>query len=182
MNSLVSNKIEALAEGFPTLLAHIGLLPIVNSLVPDDMRAVDESLPTVTAFIGLLPRMNALVFHHIRIAFEAPVTDAALVRPPFPGASAVCPRACTQGSVWPGYTVLLAILVPSFLITSWALSDLSGRLSSLIPTKVQKPQWLGRPLAQPWRSRSAVFPLVWSLLPWRQPCALSPWLSSLASA
>lgn len=99
MHSLVSNKIEALAEGFPTLLAHVWLLPVVNSLVPDDMGAVYESLPTVTAFIGFLPRMNALVFHHIRIAFEAPVTGAALVRPPFPGASAMCPGACIQGSV-----------------------------------------------------------------------------------
>lgn len=31
------NKVEALAEGFPTLLANVRLLPVVNSLVPDDM-------------------------------------------------------------------------------------------------------------------------------------------------
>lgn len=65
MDPLVSDEVEALAEGFPTLLTEVRLLPIVNALVPDDMGAVDEGFPAVTALVGLLPRVNALVLHHV---------------------------------------------------------------------------------------------------------------------
>ena len=45
----MSDEVEALAEGFPTLLTEVRLLPIVNALVPDNMGAVDEGFPAVTA-------------------------------------------------------------------------------------------------------------------------------------
>lgn len=61
----MSDEVEALAEGLPTLLTNVRPLPVVNALVPDDVGAVDEGLPTVAALVGFLPRVNALVFHHI---------------------------------------------------------------------------------------------------------------------
>ena len=95
----MSNEVEALAEGFPTLLTNVRLLPIMNALVPDDVGAVDEGLPTVAALVRFLPRVNALVFHHIRIAFEAPVASAASVRLSFPVASPVGRGGCIQGDL-----------------------------------------------------------------------------------
>lgn len=106
MNSLVPDKVEALAEGSPALLADVGLLPVVDALVPDHVRAVDESLPAVAARVRLLPRVNALMLRHVRIAFEAPVTGATLIKPPFSGASSAHGRASIQGGIQLGHTAL----------------------------------------------------------------------------
>ena len=51
----------ASAEGAPTLLAGIGLLPCVDSLVLNKVGALAEGFPTLFAFIGVLSVVNPLV-------------------------------------------------------------------------------------------------------------------------
>lgn len=61
----------ALAEGLPTDVAHVGLLPGVDSLVLKQMGAPTKALPTLDAHVGSLSTGSHLVSSkwHARVQY-----------------------------------------------------------------------------------------------------------------
>lgn len=61
MDAEVADEVSSVAEGFPALAAHKGLLPSVNALVPLEVRPVGEGFATLEALKGLLPSVDHIV-------------------------------------------------------------------------------------------------------------------------
>ena len=61
----MSSKVFQRDEGFPALLAFVGLLSAVFSLMRAAVREADEGFPTVSASVLSLSGVNLLVYTEV---------------------------------------------------------------------------------------------------------------------